>query len=99
MSELTEKIKFNVKESMWQLLIYMIRLLSGGFLGLVIAVANQTLTGTGPLIFMFIVVTTIAVILRITRHWSLMASIILFLSLVLIGVLLKLYIHTATIAG
>lgn len=95
MSELTERLKHNLKGSALQLTLFLIRLLTGSLLGLTIAVSMKTMNQISMFLFMFIVITVTGVILRITRYWSMLAVIILFLVLALIGVLLKLYIHTA----
>jgi hypothetical protein len=95
MSELTERLKDNFKGSAMQLTIFLVRLLTGSFLGITIAVCMQTMHQISMFLFMFIVVATTGIILRLTRYWSLLAAIILLLVLTLIGVLLKLYIHTA----
>jgi len=97
MSEFVEKIKYNFKQSLLHFAIFMVRLLTGAFVGATIALTMQSLMGTGILIFMFIVVTTIGIILRATWDWGLLPSIILLLVFALIGVLLKLYIHTAAL--
>lgn len=95
MGEFSERIKDNVRGSAKQLMIFLVRLTTGALLGLTIALVTQSFSPIGIFLFMFIVITTIGVILRITRYWSLPANIILLLVLALIGVLLKLYIHTA----
>jgi fatty-acid desaturase len=100
MSEFAERIKDNVRGSAKHLTIFMVRLLTGSLLGVTLALITQNLTNPpiGTFLFMFIAITTIGVVLRITRYWSLAATVILLLVLVLIGVLLKLYIHTAATA-
>ncbi|MBY0314084.1 MAG: hypothetical protein K2Q26_01105 [Bdellovibrionales bacterium] len=97
MGEFAERIKFSLKESLLEFLIFLVRLASGVFLGLTLAVTSEAIWHTGILVFMFIVVVTMGVIARITRYWGLLTSVILLLSLVLIGVLFKLYIHTAIV--
>lgn len=97
MSEFTERMKLSFKDSLYQFIVFLVRLFSGVLLGLTIAVTNEAITHIGILVFMFILIVTMAVILRVTRAWSLMASTILFLTIVLLGVLFKLYIHTAVV--
>ena len=95
MSEFVDKIRYNFKQSALHFMVFLVRLFTGAFVGATIALTLQSLMGTDILVFMFIVVTTIAVILRATWDWGLLPSIILLLVFALIGVLLKLYIHTA----
>jgi hypothetical protein len=97
MSEFVDKIKYNFKQTLLQFVVFLIRLLTGALVGATIALTVQSLMGTGILIFMFIVITTIGVILRATWDWGLLPAIILLLVFALIGVLLKLYIHTAAV--
>jgi hypothetical protein len=97
MSEFVDKIRYNFKQTALHFLIFLVRLSIGAFVGTTIALTVQSLLGTEILVFMFIVITTIAIILRATWDWGLLPSIILLLVFALIGVLLKLYIHTAAI--
>lgn len=97
MGEFTEKIKGNVKGSLLEFVIFLVRLTTGAFLGLTVALTAQNMLGFSQLVFMFIVISAMALIVRLTRGWGLLGSIILLLVFVLIGVLLKLYIHTAAI--
>lgn len=98
MSEFAERIKDNVRGSAKHLTIFTVRLLTGTLLGTTLALIAQSFSPMSIFLFMFIVITTTGVVLRITRYWSLAATVILLLVLVLIGVLLKLYIHTAATA-
>lgn len=98
MSEFAEKIKYNLKSSALHFLIFLVRLLTGAFIGVTIALTAQNLLEAGMVLFMFIVVVTIGVVLRVTRDWGLLPCIILLLVFALLGVLLKLYIHTAAVA-
>ncbi len=98
MSEFAERIKDNVRGSAKHLSIFVVRLITGSLLGMTLALVTQSFSPISTFLFMFIAITTIGVVLRLTRYWSLAACVILLLVLVLIGVLLKLYIHTAATA-
>lgn len=97
MSEFVDKIRYNFKQSLLHFAIFLVRLLTGALVGATIALTLQSLLGTGIFIFMFVVITTMGVILRATWDWGLLPAIILLLVFALIGVLLKLYIHTAAV--
>lgn len=95
MSELAEKIKGNLRETSYKLSLFSVRLLTGALIGTTLALIVRGLTPVSTFIFMFVVITAIAVVLRLTRYWSYAGTIILLLVFALIAVLLKLYIHTA----
>ena len=95
MSEFTEKIKGNFRETSYKLSLFLVRLLTGALIGTTLALIVRGLTPVSTFIFMFVVITTVGVILRLTRYWSYAGTIILLLVFALIAVLLKLYIHTA----
>lgn len=98
MSDFAERFKDSVRGTTKQLTIFLVRLFTGALLGLSLALAAQSFSPISIFLFMFVVITTTGIVLRVTRYWSLPAAIILLLVLVLIGVLLKLYIHTAATA-
>ena len=95
MSQFADRIKENAKESMSQTVVFLVRLITGTILGLTIAITWQNMSPLSHLVFVFIVMLTAALLLRLTRNWSLLPVMILMLVLSLVGVLLKLYIHTS----
>ncbi len=95
MSEFTEKIKGNLRETTYKMSLFLVRLLTGTLIGTTLALIVGGLMPISTFVFMFVVITAIAVILRLTRYWSYAGTIILLLVFALIAVLLKLYIHTA----
>ncbi|MCB9073724.1 MAG: hypothetical protein H6623_08885 [Bdellovibrionaceae bacterium] len=95
MGEFKERLTTNLKNSSLQFLIFLLRLLIGALIGLSIAISAQTMSSIGIYTFMFIVVVSMMLVLRITRSLGLLGSIIFLLVLILIGVLLKLYILEA----
>jgi hypothetical protein len=97
MSQFADRLKENAKESMSHSLVFFVRLITGTILGLTIALTAQNMTQMSHLVFVFIVMLTAALLLRVTRHWGLLPVMILMLVLSLVGVLLKLYIHTAAV--
>ncbi len=95
MNNIKERISLTFKESLMAYSIFLLRLFSGALLGLTVAVSMQTFMGIGIFSFMFIVILTSMLVLRVTRSLGLLGSIIFLLVLVLIGVLLQLYIYKA----
>jgi len=95
MNQFADRFKENARESMGKMGLYLVRLVTGTLLGLTIALTAQNMAELSHLMFVFVVMLTAAVVLRITRHWGLLSVLILFLVLALVGVLLKLYIHTS----
>jgi len=96
MNELAHKIKYNFKQNALQFGVFLVRLLTGAFVGVTLAMIVQTmLASSGIFLFMFVVISTMGIILRFTSDWGMLSCLILLLVFMLIGVLLKLYIHTA----
>lgn len=96
MSEFADRFKENARESFAQMGVYLVRLLTGTILGLTIALTAQSMMeNLSNLLFVFIVMVTAATVIRITRYWGILSVLILMLVLALLGVLLKLYIHTS----
>jgi hypothetical protein len=95
MNNIKERISVSLKESVLAFTIFLLRLFSGALLGLSIAISMETFMGIGIFTFMFIVILTSALVLRMTRLLGLLGAIIFLLVLVLIGVLLQLYILKA----
>lgn len=79
-------------------LIFFIRMASGLFLGLTLALSSQEIYGFGTFTFMFIIIICTGATLRVTRLWGLLSSIIILLVLILLAVLIKLYIYKAMTA-
>lgn len=95
MNNIKERISMTAKENLMAFTIFLLRLLSGVILGLAIAISMQQFMGIGIFSFMFIVILTSLIVLRITKTLGLLGSIIFLLVLVLIGVMLQLYILRA----
>ena len=95
MNEFKEGFSSNIKNSFHDFMIFSIRLFSGFLLGLTIALAAEKIMGIQIFAFMFVVILTSFVVLRVTKNLGLLGAIIFLLVLVLIGVLLQLYILKA----
>jgi hypothetical protein len=97
MSQFADRIKENARESLSHILVFIVRLFMGTIVGLTIALTAQNMTEMSHLVFVFVVMLTAALMLRLTRNWGLLSVVILMLVLSVVGVLLKLYIHTSPV--
>ena len=95
MSELINKVQFQVKKSSSDLLTYSFRVLTGGWLGMVFAHIFQGLFGFENFLFLFVIVLVTGSVVRITRGWGLISVLIFNLFCILIGILLRMYIMVA----
>lgn len=95
MNEFKERFSSNMKNSFYDFMIFAVRLFSGLLLGLTIALTTEKMMNIQIFAFMFIVILTSMLVLRVTRNLGLMGAIIFLLVLILIGVLLQLYILKA----
>mgnify|MGYP001547360366 CR=1 FL=1 len=95
MNQFADRFKENARETFAHMGVYLVRLFTGTLLGLTIALTAQNMVELSHLMFVFVVMLTAALVIRITRHWGILSVLILMLVLALLGVLLKLYIHTS----
>lgn len=72
-----------------------LRVLSGFFIGLTLALIGQEMMGYGQLAFIFVIFVSLGVTYKATSGWSLMKVFILDLFLILIAMLLRMYILVA----
>jgi hypothetical protein len=70
-------------------------LFSGLFLGTTLTLIGQQVFEYGQLLFWFVIVLTTAVFLRVTKGWRWVGVVVLDFTLILIGLLLKMYILIA----
>lgn len=95
MGEFIENMQYTLKKNSQNIGLFIVRLLSGCFLGVTLTLIGQQILGYGQLIFWFVIVLTTAVFLKITKSWRWVGVIVLDFILVLIGLLLKMYILIA----
>lgn len=84
-----KKINFN------EMFCYAFRLTIGMGLGIILSVASQEIWGFGQMLSIFIVLSCVFLVLRITRKWSLAKVSILGVNFVLFFVFLQTYISVA----
>jgi hypothetical protein len=95
MSEFANKMQMQFKKTSLQMTVLLVRIMTGFVLGLVLAIAGQTLMEYKTIMFTFVILAVMALTVRLTREWTLVKVLILDLILVLVGLVLKLYIHMA----
>ena len=95
MSEIVNKMQFQVKKSSSDFGTYFCRVLTGGWIGLIVAHVFQMIFEFENFLFFFMIFLSTAVVVRVTRGWGFIPIIILNLFCILIGILLQMYIKIA----
>lgn len=99
MSELVGKVGMQFKKSSSDLLTWAVKIVSGTFLALTLALIVQEIMGKAegesPVSFLFMIVAFAAIFLRVAKKWNLVAVLIFDLVCILIGMVLCLYIMVA----
>jgi hypothetical protein len=99
MSEMAGRMQTQFKKTSGDLLLFGIKFISGVILGLTFALIMQEVMGKAEdenlLAFFFVIVTTMAVYIRLTRYWGQAAKLIFDRVCVLTGLVLRLYIMVA----
>lgn len=95
MSDILNKVQFQVKKRSSDMGTYIFRVLTGGWIGMVFAHLFQMVFGFGNLLFLFVIVLMTGVIVRITKGWGFIGIILLNLFCVLVGALLQMYVQVA----
>lgn len=95
MGEFIENMQHTLKKNSQNIGLFIVRFLSGFFVGVTLTLIGQQILGYGQLIFWFIIVLSTVVFLKMTKGWRWVGVIVLDFILVLIGLLLKMYILIA----
>ena len=95
MAELINKMQFQVKKSSSDFGTYLFRVLTGGWVGMVMAHIFQMFFGFGNYLFFFIIVLMTGAVLKITKGWGFVSVIVFNLFCILLGVLFRMYIMVA----
>jgi len=99
MSEFVQKVQGGIKTASSDILLWMMKLISGAVLGLTFALIVQTLMnykeGEAPFSFIFMIVAVTAIFLRLAKTWSVVTVLVFDLICVLVGMILCLYIQVA----
>jgi len=90
-SNAQDKVKFSANI----LALFMVRLLTGFFIGLTLALIGQEVIQYGWFSFVLVILVTTGLIIRFSRSWAWTHVLIFNLICVLIGLLLRMYILVA----
>lgn len=93
--EVADNLQQGVKNTTNSAAVLFIRSLTGFVLGLVFALIGQEIFQYGTLLFVFVLLVSLAVIFKLTSSWSLGRLLIFDLICVLIGLILRMYIMIA----
>lgn len=95
MSELLQNMQMKFKTGSRSLATVIVRLLTGLFLGMALAIVFQELFGFGLLLFWFVILLTTVVFLKISKSWTLVVLFVFNLICILLGLLVRMYIVIA----
>jgi hypothetical protein len=95
MGSLIANVQDRFKTSTQMVLLLILRLLTGLFLGLTLALIGQEIVQYEVFSFVLVTVVVVATLMRITRTWTWTHLFIFNLICVLIGLLLRMYILIA----
>lgn len=84
-----------VKSTTMTMLHIALRLITGFFVGMTLALIGQELIGYGTFALIFVVIVVMAVIMKLLGPWSFGQILIFDLIVVLVGMLLRMYILVA----
>lgn len=92
---LMEGMQDRIKTGSGSALVFLLKLVSGLFLGLTITLIGQEIFAYGNLAFWFVMLLVTAVFLKIAKPWGAWPVLIFDLICFLVGLLLKLYIQVS----
>lgn len=95
MGEFIENMQYTIKRNSQNIGLFVVRFLSGLFVGLTLTLVGQQILGYGQLLFWFVIILCTMVFLKITKGWKWVGVIVLDFILILMGLLLKMYILIA----
>lgn len=95
MKGLSTNMQEGVKNSSVSLLNIALRIVTGLFLGLTLALIGQELIGYGSLALLFAMVVVVGLVFKTTSGWTVSKILIFDLILVLVAMLLRMYILVA----
>ena len=99
MSEFVDKMQTQFKKTSGDLSLLAFRLFSGLVLGLTLGLVMQEMLGYAEgeniLAFLFVIIVTMGVFLRVTKTWSFVTLLVFDLICVLLGMVLRLYVMVA----
>jgi len=95
MGEFIEDLGYRIKSTSGSIFLFIFKLFVGFALGLTFALIGQQMIGYGDISFLLMIVTTLALFLRISKSWKTSVVMVFTLICVLIGLLLRMYILVA----
>lgn len=99
MSEMIGRVQEHFKSTSSDVALFMLRLVSGLVIGLVFAEVMQEIMGKADgenlIAFLFVIIISTVVFLRVTKTWGLAGVLVFDLVAVLLGLVLRLYIMVA----
>lgn len=95
MGEIISRVNFHVKKKSSDFGTYSLRVITGGWIGMVIAHLLQMIFEFENFLFLFVIVLMTGAVVRVTKGWGFFSIVLLNLFCVLLGTLLQLYIKVA----
>lgn len=92
MRVITENVQDGVRSGVLQMIHMLLRLLTGFFVGLTLALIAQTLIGFGNFSLLFLVVLNVGLFARLLANWSIPQILVFDFICVLVAMLFRLYI-------
>lgn len=95
MGQFITDMQYKIKTSSTSLITFILKTITGAFLGLTLALIGQEMLGYGTFSFVLFIVVTAGAFLRLAKSWSWIGVLVFNLICVLIGLLLRMYIVIA----
>ncbi len=95
MGEMINRVNFQVRKKSGDFGTYIFRVLTGGWIGMVVAHLFQMIFEFENFLFLFVIVLMTGAIVRVTRGWGFLSIVLLNLFCILLGTLLQLYVQVA----
>ncbi len=95
MSQFISGVQDRLKTTSLDVLTFVLKVLSGSFLGLTLALISQEIIGFGTFSFVLVIVSMTLAFLKVAQKWSLVSVLVFNLVCILIGMLLRMYILIA----
>ncbi len=95
MGHLVDQMQVKLKKGSTSFFLYLLRLVSGFMVGLTLSLVGKELVGYKETIFVFVIVITIGIFLRVSRKWGYVSVLLFDLAAVLVAILLKMYVLVA----
>lgn len=89
---LLQDVQYKIKDTSAGIFVFSLKLLSGMFFGVTLAIIGREIANYGVLSYWFVIVLTTAVFLKLSKKWGARGVIIFNLVCFLVGMLLRMYI-------